>query len=199
MPEYRSYTDDHLASLLELGDESAFTEIYNRYWNKLLAIAYNHTKDKSAAQEIVQEVFLSLWNKRTEVEIKSINNYLATAIKFTVFKSYYRYNKRQESFRAKLNSPIYHLEEELIDAKFLQDYINGIVETLPQKCKMVFKLSREMGLTIPEIADAMEISTKTAEAHLTKALKVVRLNLKNSGVISVIVLLSHIASSSLND
>lgn len=74
-------SDNELLDLLRSGDKSAFIEIYNRYWERLLAIAYNHTKDKSMAEEIVQQVFISLWDRRQMVAIESIGGYLATAVK----------------------------------------------------------------------------------------------------------------------
>ena len=187
MPLYNLLTDLDLIALLKTADEHAFTEIYNRHWKRLLAIAYNHTKDKSSAKEIVQEVFISLWNRRDKIEIQSVDNYLATATKFTVFKSFYRPVKRQERILANIHVDTCQLDEEAIDAKFLQDYINGFVEKLPEKCRLVFKYSREAGLSIPEIAHEMHIAEKTVEAHLTKALKTLRSNLSQSGTLLVLI------------
>jgi RNA polymerase sigma-70 factor (ECF subfamily) len=72
------------------------------------------------------------------------------------------------------------LSEELIDARFTQDYINKLIEKLPEKCKLVFKFSRNAGLSISEISMELGISKKTVEGHLTKGLKALRLSLKNS-------------------
>jgi RNA polymerase sigma factor (sigma-70 family) len=160
MPLYSALTDLDLIALLKTADEHAFTEIYNRYWKRLLAIAYNHTKDKSAAEEIVQEVFISLWDRKNKIDIQSVNNYLATATKFTVFKSFYKPRKKQDSLLLALSNNDLQLDEEQIDAKFLQEYISGHVEKLPEKCRMVFKYSREAGLSIPEIAREMNIAEK---------------------------------------
>jgi RNA polymerase sigma-70 factor (ECF subfamily) len=189
MPRYNSLNDIDLIDLLKTSDQQAFTEIYNRYWKRLLAIAYNHTKDKSSAEEIVQLVFISLWNRRNKIEIKSVGNYLATATKFTVFKSFYRPIKQQQQFLADIQVETYQLDEETIDAKFLQDYISGCVEKLPDKCRLVFKYSRESGLSIPEIAGEMNLAEKTVEAHLTKALKTLRSNLKQSGSLLVLLVI----------
>lgn len=183
MKEKSVTSDALLLHELKQGNQTAFTEIYNRYWKKLLAIAYNYTKDKSSAKEIVQEIFIGLWNRRNEVDIKSLNGYLATAVKFSVFKQAYRQKRHDEIAALDYKKQTVILDEEKIDARFLQEYINGIVERLPEKCRLVFTYSRKEGLTIPEISDKMGIASKTVEAHLTKGLRTLRLNLKDAGVL----------------
>lgn len=179
-------SDAELLSLLSAGNERAFTKIYDRYWNKLMAIAYHHTRDKSAAKEIVQELFLGLWNRRADLNICVLNSYLATAVRFSVFKRIERERRRREIETQEYQLNDYVDEEQKLEAKFLQEYINGQVEQLPEKCKLVFNYSRVKGMTIPEIAQEMNISEKTVEGHLTKGLKTIRLNLKDSGVLSVV-------------
>lgn len=191
MPSFDALTDLQLIALLKSANEGAFTEIYNRYWKRLLAIAYNHTKDKSSAEEIVQEVFVNLWNRRNTLDIQSVNSFLATATKFTVFKSFYHKRKKHQKFLSTIDCNTFQLDEQAIDAKFLQDYISGLVDKLPERCRMVFKYSREAGLRIPEIALEMNIAEKTVEAHLTKALKTLRGNLSQTG--TLIMLLATLA------
>lgn len=194
MSLYTTYTDEQLLSLLEHSEEKAFTEIYNRYWDKLLAIAFNHTRNKSAAKDIVQNLFVGLWNRRDKLHIDSLEGYLATAVKFAVFKEYYRKQKREASLIGKL-SVVEEVDiEEQINAKFLEQYIYGIVEQLPSKCRLVFKYSRAEHLNIPEIAHKMGVTQKTVEAHLTKALKTIRKELGESGllIILIIICLNHL-------
>ena len=69
MPDYTTYNDNELLELLTNSDELAFTEIYNRYWEKLLAIGYYYLRHKQAAEDIVQEVMMSLWKRRNEIAI----------------------------------------------------------------------------------------------------------------------------------
>ncbi|WP_291909041.1 RNA polymerase sigma-70 factor [Chitinophaga sp. CB10] len=162
---------------LREGDNTAFTEIYNRYWKKLLAIAYHHSGDKTIAEEIVQEVFIGLWNRRQELYIDHVAAYLATAVRLAVFKQYAR-EKRRAEIKAAVTDPVLSSwDEEKIYSRFQQQYIQGIVEQLPEKCRLVFRLSREEGLSIPEIAQKLGIAEKTAEAHLTKALRELRVKL----------------------
>ena len=173
---YDSLTEIELADQLSSGDELAFNEIYIRFWKKLLAIAYSHTKDKVASEEIVQEIFVSLWNKRDLIYIQSLSRYLAKAVKFSVFNEKRR--KRQiEIEEQSIVLPNCEIGHEVIELRFLQEYVNHIVDELPVKCKMVFRYSREAGRSISEIAELMDISNKTVEAHLTKALKILRVRL----------------------
>lgn len=179
----RKYTDQELVMLMKHGDHTAFGEIYNSYWSKMLAIAYNHTRDKSAAQEIVQELFVGVWNRREQLEVGNLQHYLATAVKFSVYKQIERERRRREIEQRVFGSTQPEEEPEKIEARFLQEYISGQVEQLPEKCRMVFNYSRVQHLSIPEIAEKMGISEKTVEGHLTKGLKTLKVNLKDSGIL----------------
>src|SRR5436190_23252998 len=96
MSAYSKYTDEELASQIRAGNTVAFTEAYNRYWEQLLALGYHYTHSKPTAEDIVHEVFTSLWARRTEVPINSLKAYLATAVKFAVFKAIARDRRRRE-------------------------------------------------------------------------------------------------------
>lgn len=176
---HENVSDTELLQLLKQDDEAAFTSIYNRYWDKLFAISFNHCKQKSLAEEIVQDIFMSLWGRRNSLEITHLSSYLATAAKFSVFKYLLREKKRNELLTENVSFEPTTSEDERINARFLLDYINGIVETLPPQCKLVFRYSRENELSISEIAEKMQISSKTVESHLSKALKALRLYLRS--------------------
>lgn len=137
---FKSSTDDELLEYLKLGNQDAFTEIYNRYWKHLLAIAYSISKDKTVAQDIVQEIFTRLWAKHTELNIECLNSYLASAAKFSVFKLVYRQKRRNEIESENCPDELSTLSEDEIDARFIQEYINKVVEFLPENCRLVFKI-----------------------------------------------------------
>lgn len=177
---YKSLSDLELLDLLYLGKEEAFSEIYNRYWKRLLSIAYGISRDKTISQEIVQDIFVGLWAKHKDLNIKCLNSYLSTAVRLSVFKVIYRQKRRMQIESEHCTAELSTLSEDQIDARFTQEYINNIVEKLPEKCKLVFKYSRNSGLSIPEISTELGISEKTVEGHLTKGLKILRLNLKNA-------------------
>ena len=178
MPKYTSYPDDELIKRLGSGDEQAFTEIYHRYWEKLLAIGFYHLRDKQSAEDIVHEVMLSLWKRKEGLIIQSLAAYLATAVKFAVFKSIARDKKRRELLAAHtIQNQFTNLEENL-EARFLQEYMQGTVDELPEKAKLVFTYSRNDELSISEIAQKMDLSPKAVEYHMTKALRALRNTLK---------------------
>jgi RNA polymerase sigma-70 factor (family 1) len=186
MPVHNVTSDLKLLELMARGRQEAFTEIYERYWKKMLLVAWNHTKDKAQAEDIVHEVFLSLWERRTEKFIENIPAYLSTCIKFSVFKHYQREHRRAQLASANYTFSAIANDEEVLDALFLKEYIDGIVEQLPEKCRLTFQYSRAEGLSNAEIAVKMNISEKGVEANLTRALRVIRGNLKNTGLLLLI-------------
>jgi RNA polymerase sigma-70 factor (family 1) len=178
--------NNNLSVLLRAGSHEAFTKIYSSYWKKLLLIAWNHTQDKLAAEDLVHEVFMSLWENKGQLNIENIEAYLVTAIKFSIFKKH-----RRELRRSELAAQNYHFTEveagdEKLDALFLKEYIDGLIEHLPDRCKLVFKYSRELGMQNAAIAQELNISEKAVEANITRALKIVRGGLESSGLIILI-------------
>jgi len=174
MPEYTTLSEDQLIHRLRSGDERAFTEIYDRYWEKLLAIGYYFTQSKQAAEDIVHEVMISLWTRKNDVEIKSLHAYLGTAVKFTVFKEIARDRRRRDLLR-KTDGSVYTADiQEKLEARFLEAYLQGVVEKLPEKARLVFTYSREHQLSVSEISKKMDLSPKAVEYHMTKALRALR-------------------------
>lgn len=174
MTNYSTLDDHDLLLLIQKGEEPAFKEIYHRYWEKLVATGYYYTKNKESAEEIVSDVLMSLWNKREAPQVLSLPAYLGTAVKYAVFKAIVRNKRRQELLQGQLRADSDQTTEEKLDARFLKDFLEGVVEKLPEKAKLVFKYSREEQLSVSEIAGKMELSPKSVEYHMTKALKTLR-------------------------
>lgn len=177
MPEYLNYTDIDLVELLNNDDEKAFTEIYNRYWDKLFTTAVNRLGDVQEAREIVQDIFFKLWKRRAKIEIsQTLSIYLASAVKYEVLNLFAAKNRHRIYLEH-----VKHIQSEASDETFqqlsfteLRRELESIVNDLPEKCRLVYKLSREAGHTYNEIAAIMNISEKTVEAHLSKALRRLR-------------------------
>ena len=179
---YGQYTDEELLQGLKQSKKGAYNEIYNRYWKSMLIVALNHSEDDYTAKDIVQEVFIDLWEKRNSYEIQRLAAFLATAVKFQVFRHY-----RKEQRRALLAKENYvfndlYEEEGKLHARFLKDIIDGIVEEMPEKCRLVFHYSRNLGLKNEEIAERTGITKKTVENTLNRALRIIRGKLKNHGI-----------------
>lgn len=180
------YSEEELLALLKEGSGEAFSLIYERYWKKLLGIAYNHTRDKASAEEIVQEVFISFWNRRFVLQVGAVENYLAIAVKFATFKKLRRQRRQQEIENRELTFEEAQFDEELIDARFLKEYIDAVVEKLPEKCQLVFRLSREDFRSNRFISEELGLSEKTVEAHITRALKILRVSLRRLGLSTIL-------------
>lgn len=157
----------------------AYECIYNEYWSKLYAYVYNRLKSKEITEEIIQEVFFSLWTRRADLQLThSLSAYLFTAVKYQIFN----YMKADKVRRTYANSFIRYEEQwqdnsnqEHIDCADLANAVEKEVARLPEKCQQVFRMSRHEHRSIHDIAAALNISHKTVENHLTKALKHLRI------------------------
>ena len=175
MAIYSNLDDNDLLLLVKQGQEAAFTEIYHRYWERLVATGYYYTRTKQAAEEIVNDVLMGLWLRRESLVIRSLSAYLGTAVKFSVFKAMARKKRREEILAGHATCDESHNEtEQQLDARFLEEYVQGIVDQLPEKARLVFTYSREEDLSVREIAGKMNLSPKSVEYHMTKALKTIR-------------------------
>jgi RNA polymerase sigma-70 factor (ECF subfamily) len=191
MFNFSAYTDEQLTALLKQGDQGAYTEIYRRYWKKLLLIAWNHSKDKVAAKDIVHDVFISLWERYAQVDIDNLPAFLATSVKFTIYKYYQKEQRRNDLAAQNYQFETTVNDEDKLDAIFLQEYVNGIVEKMPEKCRLVFGYSRNLGMKNSEIATKIQITEKGVEANLTRALRIIRGELKNHGWMVIATFLLH--------
>lgn len=173
-------TDSELLDLMKSGMESGFTAIYNRYWKTLLVIATNKTGDLDEAEEIVQDIFVSLWNRKRELELtSSLKNYLAVSVKYRVIKSLAKRNLKSRFADDRLHQ--YNLiddsTQQWLEFEELQQRLSDLVAELPEKCRLVYQLSRDAGYSQKQIAEELGISEKTVEAHMGKALKTLRIGL----------------------
>ena len=172
MKDFLLYDNKQLVQSIKQADELAFTEIYNRYWQKLFAIAYNRLKEVQAAEDIVHDVFVSLWANREKSEIESLENYLATSTKYMVLAKI----KKKERERIYNNSlhptPVIDFPVETsLHYKRILEIVKIEIESLPKKCKLIFKSSRDEGKPVQQIAKELSLSPKTVENQLNKALK----------------------------
>lgn len=178
MAGYTDLRDEELVRHLRMGDEAAFTAIYNRHWEKLLATAFYFTHDKQSAEDIVHEVMMSLWIRKTEVNIDSLSPYLGTAVKFAVFKSIAREKRRRDLMTSYKPAETEADIENKLEAKFLEELLLGRTEQLPDKARLIFDYSRKHELTVAQIAEKMDLSPKAVEYHITRALRFLRQSLQ---------------------
>lgn len=156
-------------------DEKQFEQLFKQYYHPLYAYAYTINEEDEAAEEVVQTIFLKLWEKKETMQIH-------TSWKAYLYKAVYH-----ESLNAKKHRRIRlkFMQAQAGDGltpgegseKELQNQLNVALRHLPDKCRQVFQLSRFEDLKYQEIADRLKISTKTVEAHMGKALKILRVQL----------------------
>ncbi|MBC6109068.1 RNA polymerase sigma-70 factor [Pedobacter sp. CCM 8938] len=168
-------TGRDLISLIERGQTATFTKFYTSYFEKLVLASDKYLKDIHEAEEIVQDVFLKVWeNPEYLSEVKSIKSYLyRTVINSSI--NYFNRQKNIEQHHLKLASEL--SDEYLINLDEENEMIvllRSEIEKLPAQCKKVFKLSRFESLKYKEIANQLDISEKTVENHIGNALKILR-------------------------
>lgn len=156
-------------------DEAAFTELYNRFWQKLFAVAYNRLKEMQTAEDVVHDVFVALWTNRHRLSVESLENYLATATKYLVLAKI-KQKVRDRAYAGSLAAaPCAEASAETaLHYKRILELVHQEVEKLPEKCRLVFQCSRQQHMPVKEVAHHLQISPKTVENQLTKALKQLR-------------------------
>jgi RNA polymerase sigma-70 factor (family 1) len=175
------YSDEQLLSLLKDNDETAFTELYDRYWKKLLVRAnllLNSTED---AEELVHDIFVNLWKKRETIHIThSFHTYIAAMLRYACFRTLAeRRRKRMTDSSTELPETSDNHTQEWLDFEYLQQELEAAVGQLPEKCQLIFRLSREQGLSDKEIAAQLDISVNTVRTQMHRALVNLKGNLNS--------------------
>lgn len=183
---YKNISNEELQSFLREGNEDAFNEIFNRFWDPLYSYAYRIYNEEQICEDIVQEVFISLWEKAKIAEIENIQAYLFRAIKYKV-SSHIR-NLKFTSIHLDIleNLPQLESTEENIEYQEFEQNMLSLIDKLSPKCKKVFLLSRFEYLSNNEIAIKLNISVRTVEKHISDALKQLK-NTINPNFISLLI------------
>ena len=175
---YESYTDEQLTLLLKKEDVKAFEEIYHRYWKLMFSIAHAKLSSIADTEEVIQDIFSDLWNRRGVVEINnSLKSYLAGAVKFQVYTQLaarYRLKQNQENLAATIKPGQDLAADEIYRLKMIQQELTAASNELPERCRLIYQLSREQGYSNKKIAYELKISEKTVETQITRALKHLR-------------------------
>lgn len=189
IPDNMSYKEQVLMSTAETGntkplslmDLDTFETLFRKYYQMLCAYAYSFVNDTDNAEEIVQELFYKLWEKRSEITINSsVKSYLYTAVHNRCLKYIEHKNveSRYRNYYLMHESEIDSEQHVSADVHDLQGIIDNTLDALPARCSRIFRMSRFEGLKYQEIAQLLSISIKTVEANMGKALKMLRKNLK---------------------
>ena len=169
-----------LWSRIQSGDKQVFEILFQKYYATLCLLSKRYTKDTASARDVVQALFIRLWEQRADIHIEvSLKAYLFRAVKYNSIR--YLDNDRKIGIRMDEipengNDPEFF---DHIEYTELQRVILDTVETLPEQCRRVFTMSRFENLKHADIAEKLNISVKTVESHITKALKILHENLRS--------------------
>ena len=170
---------------LKQGNQQALKKIFNQYYKYLLVTSYNYIADSEKAKDIVQDVFFELWKKREQLDIQgSLKPYLRKAAvnrSLNYLKSVKRFDFGEKVVEMNLTDKEERADQKL-EASDLQVIINKAVDSLPERCRLVYLLSRKENLSHKKIAEQLDISLKTIENQITKALKVIRRSVVEYGI-----------------
>lgn len=169
--------DNQLIGLMKNRHEKAFSELYDRYWKRLFSYAFKILEDEQACEDIVQEVFIKLWQNAPHLTIEKVEAYLFRAIKYQVSNTIrdLKWQRDNEGTLDRLASAL--SADHNMEIVELQAAIEKNIEALPERCREVLILSRRDQLSNQEIADKLGLSVRTVETHIYHALQVLKKNL----------------------
>ncbi|MGN6296375.1 MAG: RNA polymerase sigma-70 factor, partial [Ginsengibacter sp.] len=160
---------------ISLGDQTSFRQLYHQFYKKLLQFAFVLTRNKEVAEELVEDVFIKFWKNRKNAEtIRNVRVYLYSATKNTCLnylssKAHQNITQPFDAVNIELANP--HSPEQILIYRETYTKIQSAVQTLPPRCKMIFKLIREDGLKYKEVAEILNLSASTVEAQMTIAIR----------------------------
>lgn len=178
--EEKGLTDGSLVDLLKSGDTFAFEAIYDRYWRQLFSFVYLQIGSREDAENILQELMLSLWQNREKSEIRNLKTFLFIAAR----------NLTNRHFRAQINlrkyreyqlmGEVFDLinTDEIFSESQLSDAIEKALKQLPEKTATIFRMHKLDDISVKKIASEMGLSDKAVQYHIYKSMKVLRQHLQ---------------------
>lgn len=179
------------------GDEQAFEKLYQLYFPRLHAFSFKIIKDNSLAKDVVQNVFIKIWETHSSFSFDNPEAFIYQMVR-NASLNYIRHLKVVENLNSKvkdqyLGEELYYIdmlgnEPYILIEKELEEKILKVMDSLPDKCLTVFRLSRIDGLKNREIAEKLNINIKSVEKHISKAMQIYRVNFANYLPLHIILL-----------
>jgi len=189
-------SDRQLLADIRKGSDEAFRQLYEKYWEDLYRMAYRRLASPEDIKDILQDVFLSLWNNINEVNAdESLGGYLYTCLRNRIFNFF---EKRQNRLNCLMKQPFNPVESEEIiwnrfNTKEIQKFIALQVAAMPPKMKRIYLLSKKEQLTISEIAELMNLSPQTIKNQLHRAFERMRHNSQKHNLHILLIAVSFIS------
>lgn len=177
-------SDAQLVALLHEGDESAYTEIYNRYWEKLYHTAHKKLQSAPDAEEMVQQIFLVLWMRRQQLKIIHLSVYLSAMLRYAVYKHFAQQQPIFVSTESAIGEPATAAFD--LENKFFLRLLENVAKELPENQRIVFLQHKLLDKPLDEIAAQLGVSVRTAEGYVAKVMNIMRHKRES---LSVIILL----------
>jgi RNA polymerase sigma-70 factor (ECF subfamily) len=189
------HSDEDLLLQMAADNQQAFTMLYRRYWSALFTTAVKVLRGRQEAEDVIQDVFLSLWNRRKELKIAgSLAAYLQVSIRYKAIH-YIEKNITRRDYLALLTDVAINTlpasPEIQLQLKQVQETISDVVAKMPSKMQEVYRLSRHEQLSHKEIAEKMGISSETVKKHVQHALQLIKAAL-GAASIGLFFVLSHL-------
>ena len=181
MKSIRTHTDKELVQSLKSGDHQAFERLFIRYGQKLFAFSNSYLRSENDAEEIVQDVFLKIWDNRLSLKTDtSFQSYLFT-IAFNAIKKSFNKKAKDETYHHDVLDAIYNNDQPTdFEASYqvLIEKLNDVIQRLPERRKLIFIQRKKEGKSIKQIAEDLDISVKTVENQITEAIKQIKRELQ---------------------
>lgn len=183
----RIRSDLELVELLKAGDPSAFEQLFLSYYSALVQFALRYAQDRAAAQDIVQDVFARIWERRTEIMIStSVQSYLYSAVRNQAITQLRRIKTQEDWEVISLDSDSVSGSRSIslsadiqYDAVELNQLVDRVISSLPERCQEIFSLYVDSRLSQMEISDVLEIAHSTVRVQISRAMTAVRKAVSN--------------------
>ncbi len=182
---------DQLNTTLKAGDIAAFEMLFRSYYQSLCNYAYTFVRDRDEAEEVVQSTFLTIWEKRHNVTIHTgVKPYLFAMVRNACLNVIKHEKVKQQHVAMEMATGERNAASvnQVVEASELEQRIMDSINSLPEQCRLIFKLSRFEELKYAEIAQQLNLSVKTVENQMGKALRIMREQLKDYVLILVVMI-----------
>lgn len=177
LPSDTSYNEKALLARIAEGDKDAFKQLYDHYWNDIYYVALGFLKSPEWSQDIIQEVFIKIWQKRaTLTSIEQFKSYIFIIARnelISALRQKMRTDGQQDRYRQLLPEQ-YTSADQSLAVRELETQIGEAVQQLPEQQQRIFRMTRQEGLSHDEIADQLGIARKTVANNITKTLNHIR-------------------------
>ncbi|MEI3797691.1 MULTISPECIES: RNA polymerase sigma factor [Chitinophaga] len=183
LPINQTYNEKALLLQIAAGDETAYRQVFNSHWNQVYQVALSFLKTPGEAKDAVQTVFIKLWEKRHKLpEVDNFDAWLFIVARNTIVNILHQQASFVDVHQVEDTVPENYLTpDSLLEYKQTASLIQDAIAQLPPQQSLIFRLSREQGLTHPQIARELNIAPATVKSHMVRALNTIREYVRKQG------------------